>query len=159
MKRLLLLAGIALMLPFTAHAQKSRYSTAQLCQILQLCLPPAQYASSPYMAKPKRRQVSLKQIQGICGGGYARFLGNMPQGPETVQAVVDAGGNFGTLGCAQLNAGVLRRPSAERPAGRAAGALSPGADTRARALPRLGAPELLSRCQRRSRHQRRAHDL
>ena len=112
MKRLLLLAGIALMLPFTAHAQKSRYSTAQLCQILQPCLPPAQYASGPYVAKPTVRQLSLKQIQGVCGG-YARFLGKTPQGPETVQAAVDAGGNFGTLGCAQLNAGgcVVHVPS------------------------------------------------
>ena len=112
MKRLLLLAGITLMLPFAAHAQKSRYSTTQLCQILQPCQPPAQYASGPYVAKPVIRQVSLRQIQSICGSGYAAFLGTKAH-PDSVQAAVDAGGDFGTLGCAQLNAGdcVVHVPS------------------------------------------------
>ncbi len=103
MKRLILWVGIALMLPLAANAAKPHYSTQQLCQILQPCLPPAQYARGPYVAKPVIRQVSLKQLQGICGGGYAAFLGSKAR-PESVQAAVDAGGNFGALGCAQLNA-------------------------------------------------------
>jgi hypothetical protein len=104
MKRFMLLASIALMLPVTALAQqKAHYSTAQLCQILQPCLPPAQYAKGPFLAKPVVRQVSLRQLQSVCGGGYAAFLGHKAR-PESIQAAVDAGGDFGTLGCAQVTA-------------------------------------------------------
>lgn len=102
MKRVLFLSAIALMAPMTAHAAKG-YSTEQLCQILQPCQAPPQYASGPYLAKPIVRRVSLQQVQSICGGGYAAFLGKRAR-PKSIQAAVASGGGFGTLGCAQLNA-------------------------------------------------------
>ena len=61
-------------------------------ELLQPCLPPAQYASGPFVAKPVVQQVSLRQIQSICGGGYAAFLGHKARA-ESVQAAVDAGGD------------------------------------------------------------------
>jgi hypothetical protein len=101
LKRLVFLISFMLMIPAATQAQK--YSTTQLCEILQPCEAPARYASGPYLAKPAIRHVSLKQIQGICGSAYSRFLGPRT-GHETVQAAVSANAGFGTLGCAQLTA-------------------------------------------------------
>lgn len=99
MKRYVLFISLVLMMPAVAHAQK--YSTAQLCEILQPCQAPARYSSGPYLAKPVIQQVSLKQLQRVCGGGSSRFLGPRA-GHETVQAAVSANRDFDTLGCAQL---------------------------------------------------------
>ena len=101
MKRLIFLSAIALMAPTAAHAANG-YSTEQLCQILQPCQAPPQYASGPFLAKPIVRRISLRQLQSVCGGGYAAFLGKKAP-PQSIQAAVASGG-FGTLGCAQLKA-------------------------------------------------------
>ena len=102
MKRLLVLISFVLMLPAEAHAQK--YSTAQLCKILQPCQPPAQYASGPYLAKPVIRHVTLKQIQVVCDKGHSRLRRVWtPQGNETMHDVSSNADND-ILGCAQLNA-------------------------------------------------------
>ncbi len=93
-------------------ARAESYTTEQLCQVLQPCLPPAQYASGPFIAKPVVRQVTLRQLQSACGGGYAALLGDKYR-PESIQAVVSSGANFGALGCAQLTSGecVVHVPS------------------------------------------------
>ena len=108
MKRLLLIVSLGLMLPAIAQAQanKPKYSTAMLCEILQPCQPPARYASGAYLAKPAVRHVTLRQLQGICGGGYAAFLGDKAkQRPVSVQAALASGdaADLGILGCAALD--------------------------------------------------------
>lgn len=100
MKHLFLLIACALMMPAAAQAQK--YTTLQLCEILRPCQAPARYTSGPYLAIPVIRHVSLKRIQGICGGSYARL--GPRTGHETLQGAVLAHGDIGTLGCAQLTA-------------------------------------------------------
>jgi hypothetical protein len=87
MKRILLILAILLLPPTTADAMKSRFSTAELCQILQPCQPPAQYARGPFVAKPVVLQVSLREVQSICGGGGDQAAAGFP---------------YGIFGCAQI---------------------------------------------------------
>lgn len=84
------------------HAAKSQFSTATLCQVLMPCQPPAPYATGPYIAPPVLREVTLRQVQSVCGG-YRAFLG---AATPSVQAAMAGGGAFGfdILGCAQLTA-------------------------------------------------------
>lgn len=106
MKKLLLIVGLALMTPATAQATKVRFSTQTLCEILQPCQPPPPYASGAFLAKPIVRHVTLTQLQGICGGGYAAFLGDKAKKrPVSLQAAMASGqaSDFGILGCAALD--------------------------------------------------------
>lgn len=108
MKRLLPILSLGLTLPAAALAQadKPKFSTATLCEILQPCQPPAQYASGAYLAKPVVRNVTLRELQGICGGGYAAFLGDkMKRREVSLQAAMASGqaADFGILGCAALD--------------------------------------------------------
>lgn len=106
MKRFLLIVSLGLMLPVPAQATKPRFSTQMLCEILQPCQPPAQYASGAFLAKPVVRHVTLREIQTICGGGYASFLGDKARRPVSLQAAMASGqaADFGILGCAALDA-------------------------------------------------------
>jgi hypothetical protein len=106
-KFLLLIVSLGLMTPALAQAQTSRFSTATLCEIVVPCQPPAEYASGAFLAKAVVRHVPLRQIQIICGGGYAAFLGEKAkQRPLSLQAAIASGqaADFGILGCADLNA-------------------------------------------------------
>ena len=109
MKRLLLIVSLGLMVSASASAQpaKVRFSTATLCEILQPCQPPPQYARGAFLAKPVVQHVTLRQLQGICGGGYAAFLGDKAtQRPVSLQAALASGNtaDLGILGCTDLNA-------------------------------------------------------
>ena len=112
------LAIVLLALPaVTAQAKKAPFSTATMCEVLQPCRPPAQYASGPFLEPPQIVPVTLRRVQAICGAGYAAFLGKdaIASGPATVQAVKASGGgfNFSIMGCAQLtgNACIVHLPS------------------------------------------------
>ena len=107
MKKLLLIVCLGVLLPIPAQATKARFSTETLCEILQPCQPPAQYARGAYLAKPVVQHVTLRQLQAICGGGYAAFLGDkVKQRPVSVQAALASGdaADLGILGCTDLNA-------------------------------------------------------
>ncbi len=70
----LLLAPAATLAPPCAHA--ATFSKQQLCMVLQPCEPPAKFASGPFLAKPVIREVSLRDIQRICGAGSAHAAAN-----------------------------------------------------------------------------------
>jgi hypothetical protein len=106
---LAILASFALLLPTgvaSAAATRAAFTTAELCQILQPCQPPARFASGPFLEPPVIEKVTLRQVQSICGGGYSAFLGKQRDlGPETVQAALaSAASSFHSeiMGCAQL---------------------------------------------------------
>lgn len=101
MKHFVLLVVVAVMAPSAAHATKKHYSTQELCQLLQPCLPPARYASGPYLAKPVIRRVTLRQVQSICGGADATRQGHQYRS-DSKQTAVSSGGDLGTLGCALI---------------------------------------------------------
>ena len=67
---------------------KTRFSTAELCQILQPCQPPAKFAKGGFLAKPIVRDVSLSEVQSVCGGAGDRAASGFP---------------YGIFGCAQVN--------------------------------------------------------
>jgi hypothetical protein len=103
----LLIVSLGLMLSTTAQATKARFSATTLCEILRPCQPPPQYASGAFLAKPVVRHVTLRQIQAICGGGYAAFLGDkVKRRPVSLQAALASGdaADLGILGCAALDA-------------------------------------------------------
>ena len=68
-------------------AKSPQLSTAELCEVLQPCLTPAQYASGPFVEKPVIKLVTFRQVQSICGSGGQHG---------------DAVGDDAILGCAQL---------------------------------------------------------
>jgi hypothetical protein len=106
MKNLLLIASLASLLPAAAPAAQGRFSSQTLCEILQPCRPPPAYASGAFLAKPVIHHVTLRQLQSICGGGYAAFLGDKANNrPVSLQAAMASGqaADFGILGCAALD--------------------------------------------------------
>jgi hypothetical protein len=74
-----------------AHAAP-QYSRAELCRILTPCDPPRQYASRPFVAPVIIREVTFREIQALCGNGYAAFFG-AHRGPDI-------------MGCAELGSEV-----------------------------------------------------
>jgi hypothetical protein len=106
-KRLLLIVGLGLLVSTSAHAAKARFSTSNLCELLLPCLPPAQFANGAFLAKPVIQNVTLSQLQTVCGGGYAALLGDKAkQRQVSLQAAMASGdaADFGILGCTDLNA-------------------------------------------------------
>jgi hypothetical protein len=105
---LAILASLAMLLPagMASAGAHDRFSTAELCEILQPCQPPARFASGPFVVPPVIEKVTLRQVQSICGRGYSAFLGKQRNlGPETVQAALaSAASSFHSeiMGCAQL---------------------------------------------------------
>ena len=98
--------ALAATLPAAAQAapvHKARYSTETLCEIVQPCLPPAQYARGPFLARPAIKLMSLERIQSACADGFA-MRGTLPESARSVQAAVSMGADLGTLGCAQVQA-------------------------------------------------------
>lgn len=94
---LLMIAAAVVAVPSTGWSQK--YSTAQMCQIVQPCLPPAQFASGALLAKLVLKKLPLRDVQSICGGPFA-FLGEKAR-PANIHAAIASNGS-GALGCAQL---------------------------------------------------------
>lgn len=82
-----------------ADAQKTRRaapSIAELCELLSPCLPPAAFASGPFLGRPVVRHVGMSQLSTICnGGGYGAHNGDL----NSIHAFTSGGE---TLGCAQL---------------------------------------------------------
>ena len=92
--RYLLIALGLIFVSGSAFAMQSQSQRNELCQIMEPCLPPAQYASGPFLAKPVIVNVTLRQVQSICGGGARAFLGDR---------MTRTGGNdYSIFGCAQL---------------------------------------------------------
>jgi hypothetical protein len=89
MKHIFLIVAALFLLPGAANAMKSRFSTAELCQVLQPCEPPAEFSKGAFLARPIIRQVSLHEIQTICGGGGDQAAAGFP---------------YGIFGCAQVRA-------------------------------------------------------
>jgi hypothetical protein len=98
MHRIALLVASLFLAPAAAHAAGPHFTTADLCQVLQPCQPPAQFQSGPFLAEPVIRAVSMAQVQTVCGRGYAALPG------EGARHAVQGGG-FGIMGCAQLRDG------------------------------------------------------
>ncbi len=84
----LMVAGLTALHPDPAMAMKSRFSKAELCQVLYPCEPPARYQSGPYLEKPRIVSVSMQQVQAICAGHSDMAAGS--------------GFPFTVMGCAQL---------------------------------------------------------
>ena len=109
MSRLLIMLALIVVAvaPMTANAKMAQFSIETMCAALQPCQPPAKYASGPLLKPSHIVNVTLGQVQKICGRGWIAFLGEeaFAGGPGTVQAMT-AGENFGpsVLGCAQLTA-------------------------------------------------------
>jgi hypothetical protein len=109
---LAILASFALLLPTgmaSAAGAHASFTTAELCQILQPCQPPARFASGPFVVPPVIEKVTLRQVQSICGGGPSSASRDKQGdlGPETVQAALaSAASSFHSeiMGCAQLQA-------------------------------------------------------
>ena len=72
MRIFLFLLGALLLVPTSASAMKTRFSTAEMCQVLQPCQPPAKFAKGSFLAKPVIREVSLREVQSVCGGAGDR---------------------------------------------------------------------------------------
>jgi len=94
--RNLLLAFVLLLAASTAAwAMQSQSQRNELCQIMEPCLPPPAYASGPFLAKPVIINVTMRQVQKICGSGARAFLGDR---------VNTAGTPYSIFGCAKLEA-------------------------------------------------------
>jgi hypothetical protein len=93
MRYVLVAVGLMLAVPSAAVAMQSQSHRNELCQIMQPCMPPPAYASGPFLAEPVIVNVSMRQIQKICGGGARAFLG------DHVNA---AGSSYSIFGCAKL---------------------------------------------------------
>ena len=92
MRHVLFLVAIVVMAT-AAHAANPQFSKAQLCQVVQPCEAPARYASGPFLATPVVRQVSLPEVQAICGGRALRpFFGARAASMGT-----------GIMGCARFD--------------------------------------------------------
>lgn len=103
MIRLFLMVALASVAVSSPGWSKTKYSTAQLCQIVHPCLPPAEFARGPFLAKPLIKKMALREVQAVCGVPVADIGGTTPAG--RIHAAMAAGG-AGALGCAQISADV-----------------------------------------------------
>ena len=88
------------------HAAGLRTSTAELCEMLVPCQPPAQFARGPYLGTPVIRHVGMRHIETICGfSGYEAFLGR--------RTIHTAGSGGDVLGCTEITGGscIVHLPS------------------------------------------------
>jgi hypothetical protein len=71
-----LVFALAAMMALPAAAEAApEYALATLCQVLQPCQPPAQFASGPYLAPPVILEVTLDEIQAACDNGHRALIG------------------------------------------------------------------------------------
>jgi hypothetical protein len=102
-----ILGFLVLLLPVSAASAGESFSTAELCQVLQPCQPPAKFASGPFLEPVVIRKVTLRQIQAICGGARTAALHDHDHdtGAERIHAAMAAGAlgrGVEIMGCAQL---------------------------------------------------------
>jgi len=54
--------------PTPSLASQSRFTKAELCQVLYPCEPPTRYRSGRFVKQPRIVDVSMRQVEAICAG-------------------------------------------------------------------------------------------